>query len=76
LGLLLAEKGQQGEAVNELRKSLELDGSNPAAAFNLAVLVGKKNPAEALALCRKASALDPENPKYRSAVEYYTVQHK
>ena len=71
LGLLLAETGHHDEAEKELRKALQLDGSNAAAAYDLAVLVGNKNPTEALALCKKAAALDRENPKYRSAVVFY-----
>ncbi len=74
LGLLLAETGRNDEAMKELRESLKLDDSNPAAAYNLAVLVGPGNPAEALALCRNASRLDPQNPKYRSAVDYYKTR--
>lgn len=74
LGLLLAEIGQPEEAEKELRKSLELDPSNAAAAYDLAVLVGQENPKEALALCEKAAKLNPDNPKYGSAVEYYRKQ--
>ena len=75
LGLLLAEAGRAADAQSELRKTLELDGNNAAAAYNLAVLIGKSNPSEALALCRKAAALDPQNPKYSSAVSYYLAVH-
>jgi tetratricopeptide (TPR) repeat protein len=71
LGLLLAETGHPGEAQKELRKTLELDPANAAADYDLAVLVGKDNPKEALALCKKAAELNPENPKYGSAVDYY-----
>lgn len=73
LGLLLAETGHPEEAQQELRRALELDPSNAAAAYDLAVLVGKRNPKEALALCEKAAQLNPENPKYTNAVEYYRV---
>jgi tetratricopeptide (TPR) repeat protein len=74
LGLLLAETGGRAEAEAELRKTLELDGANAAAAYNLAVLIGNGNPAEALALCRRAAGLDPENPKYQDAVAYYRAR--
>lgn len=74
LGLLLAEMGHHDEAIKELRKAVDLDSGNAAAAYNLAVLIGTNNPKEALALCRKALQLNPENPKYRSAVAYYASQ--
>lgn len=76
LGLLLAETDRPASAIKELRKSIDLDNSNPAALYNLAVLVGPNNPSEALALCRKAASLSPEDPKYRRAVEYYAAQSK
>jgi len=74
LGLLLAETGHPEEAQKELRKTMQLDPSNAAAAYDLAVLVGKENPKEALGLCEKAAKLNPENPKYSSAVGYYREQ--
>jgi tetratricopeptide (TPR) repeat protein len=74
LGLLLAETGRRAEAEAELRKALELDGTNASARYNLAVLIGAENPAEALALCRKAAELNPEDPKYRSAVDYFQAR--
>jgi tetratricopeptide (TPR) repeat protein len=74
LGLLLAETGRRAEAQKELRQTLQLDGTSAAAAYNLAVLIGNENPAEALALCRKAAGLSPENPQYRNAVAYYQAR--
>ncbi len=74
LGLLLAETGRNAEAEKELRRTLELDGTNAAAAYDLAVLVGTKNPRDALALCQKAAKLNPENPKYGNAAQYYQKQ--
>jgi tetratricopeptide (TPR) repeat protein len=71
LGLLLAETRHTDEAEKELRKTLQLEPSNAAAAYDLAILVGNTNPREALALCQKAAELNPDNPKYRSAVAYY-----
>ncbi len=71
LGLLFAETRHTDEAEKELRKTLQLEPSNAAAAYDLAILVGNTNPKEALALCQKAAELNPDNPKYRSAVAYY-----
>jgi tetratricopeptide (TPR) repeat protein len=74
LGLLLAETGRRGEAEAELRKALELDATNAPVRYNLAVLIGAENPAEALALCRKAAELSPQDPKYQSAVDYFRAR--
>ncbi len=76
LGLLLAETGRREEAESELRKALELDTTNAPARYNLAVLIGGDNPAEALALCRKAAQLSPQDPKYQSAVAYFQARDK
>ena len=74
LGLLLAETGHHDEAEKELHTAVQLDGSSAAAVYDLAVLVANKNPTEALALCKKAAALDRENPKYRDAVAFYQAR--
>ena len=74
LGVLFAETAHHDEAEKELRTAVQLDGSNASAAYDLAILVGNKNPAESLALCKKAAALDRENPKYRNAVAFYQAQ--
>ncbi len=74
LGLLLAEMGHPDQAEKELRTAVQLDPSSAAAAYDLAVLVANKNPAEALAFCKKAAALDRNNPKYKNAVAFYQAQ--
>ena len=74
LGLLLAELGHPDQAERELRIAVQLDPSSAAAAYDLAVLVANKNPSEALALCKKAAALDRNNPKYKNAVAFYQAQ--
>jgi tetratricopeptide (TPR) repeat protein len=74
LGLLFAGTGNTEEAQQDLRKTLDLDPPNVAAAYDLAAPVGKGNPQEALALCQKAAELKPGNPKYGRAVEYYREQ--
>ena len=74
LGLLLAEMGHPDQAEKELRTAVQLDPSSAAAAYDLAVIVANKNPAEALALCKKAAALDRNNPKYKNAVAFYQAQ--
>jgi len=74
LGLLLAEIGHPDQAEEELRTALQLDPSSAAAAYDLAVLIANKNPVEALALCKKAEALDRNNAKYKSAVAFYQAK--
>ncbi len=68
----LAER--RDEAEKELRNTLQMDGVNAGVAYNLAVLIGNKNPREALALCRKAPERSPEDPKYSNAVAYYQAR--
>ena len=40
-------------------------------AYNLAVMIAKEKPAEALALSRKASELKPDEPKYAFTYAYF-----
>jgi predicted Zn-dependent protease len=41
------------------------------AAFNLAVMVGERKPAEAVPLARRAAELRPEDPRYAWTLGYY-----
>jgi predicted TPR repeat methyltransferase len=54
-----------------LRAALAADPQLAPAAFNLAVLVGQRSPAEAMALTRRASELRPEYPRYAWTFAYY-----
>lgn len=71
LGLLLAETGRPREAETELRKSLEADPALAAAAYNLGVLLIQQEDREGLDWCRRASALQPDNPKYGYTLAFY-----
>ena len=64
LGLLLAELGRPEEAERQLRAALEDDSRMAPAAYNLAVLVGGRSPANAVPLARRAVELRPEDARY------------
>lgn len=71
LGLLLAEAGRPEEAQKALRAALAADPKLAPAAYNLSVLVSKTNLDEAIGLCRRASALQPAEPKYATALAQF-----
>jgi tetratricopeptide (TPR) repeat protein len=71
LGLLKAEQNQPKEAERELREAFRLDPQMAAAAYNLGILIAKDRPAEALSWCRKAVALNPQEPKYAFTLAFY-----
>jgi len=71
LGLLLAEKGEIGAAEKCLRTALKSDPNMAGAAYNLAVIVSQRDLDEAVTLCRKASKLVPDDPKYAYALASY-----
>jgi cytochrome c-type biogenesis protein CcmH/NrfG len=54
-----------------LRAALAADPTLAPAAFNLAVLVGQRSPAEAMELARRAISLRPEDPRYAWTFAYY-----
>ncbi len=71
LGLLLAEAGRPEEAEASLRSALKVDPDLAAAAYNLAVLVAGRSPDEAIALCRRAAAARPDDPRYAYTAAFY-----
>ncbi len=71
MGLLMAERGDMIVAEKHLRVAVADCNSMPQAAYNLAVIVGEKNPAEAVELCKKAMEAVPGNQKYQQALMYY-----
>ena len=74
LGLLLAETGRLKEAEAALRRSLTLDAGSATAAYNLAVIVSKDRLDEAIALCRRATAAAPGEPKYANALALFLAR--
>ncbi len=71
LGLLTAERGNLVKAEKHLRTALEEPNTMPQSAYNLAVIVGAKDPEEAVRLCRRALAAVPGNQRYQQTLQYY-----
>ena len=74
LGLLLAERGDTAQAEKHLREAFLDSRTMPQAAYNLAVIIGTKDPAEAAKLCRRALKAVPGDRKYQQALTYYMSQ--
>jgi tetratricopeptide (TPR) repeat protein len=74
LAMLLAEMNKLGEAEQAFRAALKADPKSAQAAYNLGVLLSKDRPAEAIALCQKATALRPDEPKYPYTLAFFQVQ--
>jgi tetratricopeptide (TPR) repeat protein len=74
LGLLLAERGKTAEAEEALRAALKADPNFAPAAYNLGALVGEKNPKEGAALCRRAAALRPDEPRYGFSQAFFEAR--
>ncbi|HET8732285.1 MAG TPA: tetratricopeptide repeat protein, partial [Anaeromyxobacteraceae bacterium] len=74
LGLLLAEKGDRAGAEAMLRDALRADPRMAQAAFNLAVLVGERDPAQGLALARRAASLAPDEPRYAFTAAWFQAR--
>jgi tetratricopeptide (TPR) repeat protein len=71
LGLLKAEANQGRAAERELKEAIRLDPKMAPAAYNLGILTAKDRPAAALDWCRRAAALNPQEPKYAYTLAFY-----
>jgi tetratricopeptide (TPR) repeat protein len=71
LGLLRSEQTRVKEAEQELRHAFRLDPKMAPAAYNLCVLGAKTRPKEALAWCKKAVELNPQEPRYAYTLAFY-----
>jgi len=71
LGLALAETGDLEGAEKALRVAMKDPSCAPQAAFNCAVLVGKRNPKGAVELLKYALEREPENTRFLEALRYY-----
>jgi tetratricopeptide (TPR) repeat protein len=76
LGLLKAEANRIKEAERELKEAFRLDPQMAPAAYNLCILAAKDRPQEALSWCRKAAALNPQEPKYAYTLAFYQKEQK
>jgi len=74
LGLLLGERSRPGEAETAFRTVLGADPNNAVAAYNLGVLLADRRLDEAIAWCRRAAELRPDEPKYTYTVAFYLHQ--
>ena len=71
LGLLKAEQNRVKEAERELKEAIRLDPQLAPAAYNLCILTAKDRLEEALSWCRRAVALNPQEPKYVFTLGFY-----
>jgi Tfp pilus assembly protein PilF len=71
LGLLKAEQNRGKDAEQELREAFRLDPKMAPAAYNLCILIAQDRPAAALSWCRKAVALNPQEPRYAYTLAFY-----
>jgi tetratricopeptide (TPR) repeat protein len=74
MGLLKAEKNDLKAAEKYLKKAFESDPQMAQAAYNLCVITAKDRIGEAVAWCRKASDLRPQEPKYAFTLAFYLNQ--
>jgi len=69
--MLLAEQKRSVEAEAAFRTALKNDPANAAAYFNLAVMLADEKPKNSLEWCRKAHAIEPDEPKYAYTYAFY-----
>jgi tetratricopeptide (TPR) repeat protein/nitrate/TMAO reductase-like tetraheme cytochrome c subunit len=74
MGLLKAEKNDPKAAEKHLKKAFKADPQMAQAAFNLCIITAKDRIDEAVAWCRKASDLSPQEPKYAYTLAFYLNQ--
>ena len=70
LGAIFYERNMVNQAIDALKKALEIDPNYVGAINNLGYILveTKKDMAEGVVLCRKAVQLDPDNPAYRDSL--------
>ncbi|MBL7077109.1 MAG: ammonia-forming cytochrome c nitrite reductase subunit c552 [Kiritimatiellae bacterium] len=64
LGLALAEQGTLAESERYLELAMKEESVRAQAAYNLAVLVSKRDKARAIELCRTAAETESSSPRY------------
>jgi tetratricopeptide (TPR) repeat protein len=73
-GLLMAERRATKAAERALRTAFEVDPTLAQAAYNLAAIVGSNRAEEAVAWCRKAHELRPDDARYAYTLGFYLAQ--
>lgn len=70
LGAVFYERSMVDQAIDALRKALEIDPDYPGALNNLGYILTEtqRNIEEGISLCTKAVELDPKNPAYRDSL--------
>lgn len=71
MGLLQAELNDLPAAERHLRRALKSDPQMAPAAFNLCVILGEQRVGEAVAFCRRATELQPAQPRYAWTYAYF-----
>ena len=74
MGLLKAEENDPGQAEEYLKKAFRADSQMAQAAYNLCIITAKDRIDEAVAWCRKATELQPQEPKYAFTLAFYLNQ--
>jgi tetratricopeptide (TPR) repeat protein len=74
LGLLKAEQNDPKQAESHLKSALKHDPQMAQAAYNLCILLSGDRFEEALAFCREAAGLRPDDPKYAYALAFTLQQ--
>ena len=74
MGLLKAEKNEPKQAEAYLKKAIKADPQMAQAAYNLCIITAKDRINEAVAWCRKAAELRPQDPGYAYTLAFYLNQ--
>jgi tetratricopeptide (TPR) repeat protein len=74
MGLLKAEQNDLKEAENYLKAALKYDPQMAQAAYNLCAILAKDRINEAVAYCRKAADLSPQDPRYAYTLGFFQQQ--
>jgi Flp pilus assembly protein TadD len=71
MGLLKADQKDMRGAERYLKAALNADPQMAQAAYNLCVITAKDRLDEAVAWCRKAATLRPQEPRYAYTLAFY-----
>ena len=74
MGLLKAEQNDLKGAEKHLKAALKYDPQMAQAAYNLCIIIAKERIDEAIAYCKKAADLSPQEPRYDYTLAFYQQQ--